>query len=110
MVGRGVPAHVSLAVPLLQSSSVIRLGLLIYVCLPLSLRNVEDLLFELSIDIWHETLWLWWSRFGLLFAGDIRRQRVSRIRDLCHWRWHLDDMYVEQVRWYKMGSAKEEFF
>jgi transposase-like protein len=29
--------------------------------LPLSLRNVEDLLFEHSIDICHETVRMWWN-------------------------------------------------
>jgi putative transposase len=48
---------------------------LIYVRFPLSLRNVEDLLFERGIDICHETVRLWWNRFGPLFAVDIRRQR-----------------------------------
>ena len=66
-----------------------------YVRFPLSLRNVEDLLFERGIDICHETVRLWWNRFGPLFAGDIRRQRVSRMRDFRHWRWHLDEMYVK---------------
>jgi len=46
---------------------------------PLSLRNVEDLLFERGIDICHETMRLWWNRFEPLFAADIRRQRVSRM-------------------------------
>ena len=52
---------------------------LVDVRFPLSLRNVEDLLFERGIDICHETVRFWWNRFGPLFAGDIRRQRVSRI-------------------------------
>ena len=47
------------------------------------------------IDICHETVRLWWNRFGPLFAGDIRRQRVSRMRGFRHWRWHLDEMYVK---------------
>ena len=38
---------------------------------------------------------MWWNRFGPLFAGDIRRQRVSRMRSFRHWRWHLDEMYVK---------------
>ena len=61
----------------------------------LSLRNVEDLLFERGIDICHETVRHWWNRFGPMFAGDIRRQRVSRMRGFRHWRWHLDEMYVK---------------
>lgn len=38
---------------------------------------------------------LWWNRFGPMFAADIRRQRVNRIRGFRHWRWHLDEMYVK---------------
>jgi putative transposase len=30
-----------------------------------------------------------------MFAGDIRRQRVSRMRGFRHWRWHLGEMYVK---------------
>jgi hypothetical protein len=78
-----------------SSPEVIRLVVLMYVRYPLSLRNVEDLLFERGIDICHETVRLWWNRFGPLFAGDIRRQRTSRLRGFRHWRWHLDEMYVK---------------
>lgn len=78
-----------------SSPEVIRLVVLMYVRFPLSLRNVEDLPFERGIDICHETVRLWWNRFGPLFAGDIRRQRVSRMRCSRHWRWHLDEMYVK---------------
>ncbi len=30
-----------------------------------------------------------------MFAGDIRRARVSPIRGFRHWRWHSDKMYVK---------------
>jgi transposase-like protein len=78
-----------------SSPEVIRLVVMMYVRFPLSLRNVEDLLFERSIDICHETVRFWWNRFGPMFAGDIRRQRVSRMRGFRHWNWHLDEMYVK---------------
>ncbi|AZI35247.1 IS6 family transposase [Caenibius tardaugens] len=77
-----------------SSPEVIRLVVMMYVRFPLSLRNVEDLLFERGIDLCHETVRLWWNRFGPLFAADIRRQRVQRMRGFRHWRWHLDEMYV----------------
>ena len=67
---------------------------LMYVRFPLSLRNVEDLLFERGIDICHETVRFWWNRFGPMFASDIRRQRASRMRGFRHWRWHVDEVYV----------------
>ncbi|MFN5242975.1 MAG: IS6 family transposase [Novosphingobium sp.] len=78
-----------------SSPEVIRLVVMLYVRFPLSLRNVEDLLFERGIDVCHETVRLWWSRFGPLFAADIRRQRVSRMRGFRHWRWHVDEAYVK---------------
>ena len=62
---------------------------------PLSLRNVEDLLFERGIDICHETVRHWCNRFEPVFAGDIRRQRVARMRRFRHWRWHPDEMYLK---------------
>jgi len=36
---------------------------------------------------------LGWNRFGPLFAGDIRRQRVSRMRGFRQGKWHLDEVY-----------------
>ena len=47
-----------------SSPEVIRLVVMMYVRYPLSLRNVEDLLFERGIDICHETvrLWCWGGR------------------------------------------------
>jgi len=66
-----------------SSPEVIRLVVLMYVRYPLSLRNVEDLLFERGIDICHETVRLWWNRFGPMFAADIRRKRVQQMRRHC---------------------------
>lgn len=65
---------------------------MMYVRFPLSLRNVEDLLFERGIDICHETVRMWWNRFGPMFACDIRRQRVYPMRGFRHWRCNLDEM------------------
>jgi len=56
---------------------------------------MSDLLFERGYDLCHETVRLWWNRFGPLFAADIRRRRVSRMRRFRQWRWHLDEMYVK---------------
>jgi putative transposase len=69
---------------------VIRLTVMMYIRYPLSLRQVEDLLFERGIDICHETVRLWWNRFGPLFAAEIRKQRVQRQKNrsaaLAEWR------------------------
>jgi len=42
-----------------SSPEVIRLVVLMYACFPLSLRDVEDLLFEGGIDICHQTVRMW---------------------------------------------------
>ena len=77
-----------------SSSEVIRLVVMMYVKCPLSLRNVEDRLAERGIDVCHEMVRLWWNRFGPLFAAEIRRKRVERMRQVTQWRWHLDEVYV----------------
>ena len=78
-----------------SSPEVIRVVVMMYVRYPLSLRNVEDLLFERGIDICHETVRLWWNRFGRMFAAEIRRKRVQRMGAYTQWRWHLDEVYVK---------------
>jgi len=80
-----------------SSPEVIRLVVMMYVRFPLSLRNVEDILFERGIDICHETVRFWWNRFGPMFASEIRRQPVSRIKGFRHWRWHLDEILESYV-------------
>ena len=57
----------TLALPEVQYNSspeVIRLAVMMHIRYPLSLRQIEDLLFERGIDICHETVRFWWSRFG----------------------------------------------
>ena len=75
------------------SPEVIRLAVMMYVRFPLSLRQVEDLLHERGIDICHETVRLWWNRFGPMFAAEIRKRRARR-RSYSQWRWHLDEVFV----------------
>jgi putative transposase len=75
--------------------TVIRLVVMMYIKYPLSLRNVEDLLAERGIDISHETIRYWWNRFGPMFAAEVRRKRVERMRGYAQWRWHLDEVFVK---------------
>ena len=77
------------------SHEIIRLAVMLYVRFPLSLRNVEDLLHERGIDVSYESVRLWWQRFGPMFAAEIRRKRVDRMRSASHWRWHLDEVFVK---------------
>jgi len=62
---------------------------------PLSLRNIDDLLFERGIDICNEMLRLWWTRLSPMFAAEVRRKRVRRMRHFIHWKWRLDEVHVK---------------
>ena len=68
---------------------------MMYIRFPLSMRNVEDLLHERSIDVSFEPVRFWWQRFGLKFASEIRKRRSQSI--MCHsnWKWHVDEMFVK---------------
>ena len=37
----------------------------------------------------------WWNRSGPMFAADIRRQRISRMRDFRQWKWHHNEVFVK---------------
>ena len=70
-----------------SSPEVICLAVMMYIRYPLSLRQVEDLLFERGIDICHETVRFWWNRFGPMFVAEnqvplesINRRDPSRFR------------------------------
>ncbi|MEM5516419.1 IS6 family transposase [Henriciella sp. AS95] len=79
----------------MTSPEIIRLAVMMYVRFPLSLRNVEDLLHERGVEVSHETIRYWWNRFGPMFAGEIRKRRSQQLRQVTHWRWHLDEVYVK---------------
>jgi transposase-like protein len=74
---------------------IIRLAAMTCIRLPLSLRQVEDLLDERGIDISHETVRVWWNRFGPMFAAEIRKKRSGSMRANTQWRWHLDEVFVQ---------------
>jgi len=78
-----------------SSPEIIRLAVMLYIRFPLSLRNVEDLLHERGIDVSHETVRFWWHRFGPMFAAEIRRKRVEKLRAFSNLRWHLDEVFVK---------------
>ncbi len=76
------------------SPDIIRIALMMCIRFPLSLRRVEDLLHERSIDISYETVRVWWNRFGPMFAAEIRKMRSASMRAHIQWRWHLDEVFV----------------
>ena len=77
------------------SPEIIRLAVMMYIRFPLSLRNVEDLLHERGIDVSHETVRFWWHRFGPMFAAEIRKRRIDRIRAFSNWCWYVDEVFVK---------------
>ncbi len=62
-----------------SSPEVIRLTVMMYIRYPLSLRQVEDLLFERGIDICHETVRFWWNRFGPILSKTALRPCPSGV-------------------------------
>jgi len=68
---------------------------MMYLRVPLSLRNVEDLLHERGIDVSHEAIRFWWHRFGPMFAPEIKKKRIDRLRAFSTWRWHVDEVFVK---------------
>jgi putative transposase len=76
------------------SPEIIRLTIMMYVRIPLSLRNVEDLPHGRGIDVSYETVRYWWHRFGPMFAAEIRKRRIEGMRS-SKWRWHLDERFVK---------------
>jgi putative transposase len=87
-----------------SSPEINRLAVMMYVRFPLSLRNVEDLLHERCINISYETVRFWWNRFGPMFAAEIRRNRVSRMRAYSNWQWHLDGCCQTDENWSPQGQ------
>ena len=77
------------------SPEIIRLAEMMYVRFLLSLRNVEDLLYESGIDVSHETIRFWWNRFGPVFAAAILKRCVQQLWSYSNWQWHLDEVFVK---------------
>jgi len=69
--------------------AIIQHAVWLYRRFPLSYRDVEDLLAERGLDISYETVRRWVTKFGPLFARELRRSR-SRPTG----RWHMDEMVV----------------
>lgn len=78
------------------SPEVIRPAVMLYVRLPLSLQNVEDLLHERGVDVSHESVRFWWHRFDPMFASEIKKRRIESMKS-SKWRWYLDEMFVKII-------------
>ncbi|KWE24656.1 transposase [Burkholderia cepacia] len=70
-------------------AAIISLAVRWYFRFQLSLRDIEELLFERGVIVSHETIRRWCDKFGAVFAGctkTVRRKTGST--------WHLDEMFV----------------
>ena len=74
------------------SPEIIKLAIMYYVRYPLSLRNVEDILYERGIDICHETVRYWWNHLGPVIAKELKKKRNHAPSK---WRWHIDEVFVK---------------
>jgi putative transposase len=90
MMTKGSPFRYSKTNP-----EIIRLAVMLCIRFPRSLRNVEGLLNERGVEISHETVRLWWNRFGPMFASEIRGKRVEAMRACRQWRRHLGEVLVK---------------
>ena len=74
------------------SPEIIKLAVMYYVRYPLSLRQVEDILYERGIDICHETIRYWWNKLGPTFSKEMKKKPFS---SPSNWRWHIDEVFVK---------------
>ncbi len=76
---------------------VITYAVWLYHRFPVSLRGVQEILFERGMIVSHESLKQWGKKFGPKYAAKLRR-REPRRGDT----WHLDEMAVKfdsETRW-----------
>jgi len=66
---------------------VIRHAVWLYLRFTLSLRDVEEMLAERGLDLTYETVRRWVTKFGPLFARELRKRPTRS--------WHLDEMVVK---------------
>ena len=59
------------------SPEIIQLAVMLYVRFPLSLRNLEDLLHERSVDVSYESVRYWCHKFGSQAAHQIKKRRAE---------------------------------
>ena len=71
-----MPKHISFRY-FKTSPEIIQLAVMLYARFPLSMRNVEDLLYERGLDASYESLRYWWHKFGSQFSNQIKKCRAG---------------------------------
>ena len=62
----------------------------LYHRVPLSFREVEEMMLERGVVVSHETIRQWCAKFAQAYANELRRRR-PRPGD----KWHLDEVYIK---------------
>jgi putative transposase len=62
----------------------------LYYRFPLSLRDVQEMMFERGVSLSHEAIRAWSQKFGQTYANGLRRRR-ARPGD----KWHLDEVFIK---------------
>ena len=57
------------------SPEIIKMAIMYYVRYPLSLRQVEDILHERRINIYHETIRYWLNKLGSVVAKSLKKKQ-----------------------------------
>tara|TARA_R110000868_G_scaffold6550_8_gene37119 strand:- start:28695 stop:29081 length:387 start_codon:yes stop_codon:yes gene_type:complete len=74
--------------------AITRLAVTTYIRFPLSLRNVNDPLYERGINITHKTVRFWWNRFGPMCTAQTPKKRVAN-QNFSKRAWHLHEVFVK---------------
>jgi putative transposase len=61
----------------------------LYFRLPLSFREVEELMLQRGVVVSYETIRRWCAKFGQAYANQLRRRRAQPGD-----RWHLDEVFI----------------
>ncbi|MDF2966037.1 MAG: hypothetical protein K0Q51_1425 [Rickettsiaceae bacterium] len=69
---------------------VIRYAVMLYYRFSLSLRDIVEMLAYRGIDVSHESIRRWTSKFGPTFAGNISKKRLWKPGD----KWHMDEVRI----------------
>lgn len=72
-------------------ADVIRHAVWLYLRFTLSLRDVEELLWQRGIDVSYEAIRCWTAKFGPQFVANLKKARHPPSRHV----WHLDEMVCE---------------
>ncbi len=79
---------------------------MLYIRFSLSLRNVEDLLHERGIEIYHETVRFWWNRFGPMFGEHCPwKSRIGREQSDAAWQRLSVSLEANGLGWRRFDSS-----